>query len=109
MHERSEGDGMQHRGVYGAALASCFGVIDVPSYIQRTLKRDIIAASHVRLDEPRTELTQSVRCDDAYLLTVHLRDLVDHELWAEDRLATTAPLQAGISYLYELDRDPQAR
>lgn len=96
-------------GAYGRHLAKCFDLNEAPSHVARTLRRGITAVSHLELTSPKPDLTSSVKCDDAYLLVVHLRDLVNHELWFDDRLVSRAPQKAGAAHLYDLGGDPRAR
>src|SRR5215831_13314585 len=85
-------------GAYGGHLANCFDLVEAPTHSLRTLTRGIIAVTHLQLNAARPDLTKSIRCDDAFLLAVHLRDLVDHELWLDDRLVTRAPLRSGATH-----------
>lgn len=102
-------EGIQERGAFGSDLARCFGLDGVPTHVQRTLRRDLMAVSQVRVDHPGPELTGSIAAEDAYLITVHQKELLEHELWLDGRLATTAPLRSGATYIYEIERDPRAR
>ena len=96
-------------GAYGVHLANSFDLVEAPTHSLRTLKRGIIAVTHLQLKAARPDLTKSIRCDDAFLLMVHLRDTVDRELWLDGRLVTRAPVRSGSTQIFDLERDPRAR
>lgn len=95
-------------GVYGRHLAKSIGLPEVPAHVQRTLKQGILAVSLLKIEHSLPELA-SVRCESAFVIPVHLQDVVKHELWFDQRLVTRAPFKAGHTHIYNLELDPQAR
>ena len=45
--------------------------------------------------------------EDAYLVSLKLRDYPDCECWERGRCITKADVRAGATYLYDLKRDPR--
>jgi AraC family transcriptional regulator len=107
----SEGFAARHRRngrAYGAHLADCFHLPEPPSHVARTLRRGLLAVTELRLDVPMLERTAPFGYDDAFLVTVQLEDVADHEYWLDGQALTVDPLRAGATYVHDLRHDPRA-
>ena len=92
---------------YGADLASCFGMPEPPTHIHRTLRRGLLAVTELRFDEP-IEQSASLGYEDAFLVSVFLKDIVDHECWYNGRSVPVETWDAGKTYVFDLRQDPRA-
>ncbi len=93
---------------YGADLADCFGLPEPPTHVQQTLRHGLLAVSELRLDRPPPEPTAQLSYDDAFLVTLQLRNIVDHEYWLNGRALAVEPIGAGKTYIHDLRQDPRA-
>jgi hypothetical protein len=66
---------------YGAHLANCFGKPEPPTHVRRTLQRGVLAVSELQFNSPVLEPSASIGYDDAFLVSVFIRNLLDHEFW----------------------------
>lgn len=92
---------------YGADFADCFGMPEPPTHVHRTLRRGLLAVTELRFDEP-IEQSTSLGYDDAFLASVFLRDIVDHEFWYNGRPVQVDTWDAGKTYIFDLRQDPRA-
>lgn len=90
--------------VSGARLGACFGLAQVPSSI--CLARSAIAVTRIQCDWDNNGLTAPIPVDDAFLLTLQLRDCASHELWIDGRAQRTGPLHRGDISIYDLRTSP---
>jgi len=67
-----------------------------------------IAVTEIRCDNPLPEMCGPLRREDAFLVTLHLRDSPNREYWEDGRRASFCALRAGESCLHDLKRDPAA-
>ena len=58
---------------------------------------------------PCLGLSGSFALEDAYLVSLKLRDYPDCECWERGQCVTKADVRAGATYLYDLKRDPRYR
>jgi len=93
---------------YGAKLADCFGLPEPPSHVTRTLRHGLFAVSELQTNVPLSEPTAPLGYDDAFLLTVQLKDIVDHEYWLDGQSVRNGPIRAGMTYVHDLRKDPRA-
>lgn len=90
--------------VSGARLGACFGLDQVPSSIR--LAKSAIAVTRIQCDWGNNGLTAPIPVDDAFLLTLQLRDCASHELWIDGRAQRTGPLRRGDISIYDLRTSP---
>jgi AraC family transcriptional regulator len=73
----------------------------------RSLRGIELAATETRHDNPEPGLSGQFPGEDAYLVSLKLRDYPDCECWERGRCVTKADVRAGATYLYDLKRDPR--
>ncbi|MDA9497841.1 helix-turn-helix domain-containing protein [Bradyrhizobium sp. CCBAU 11357] len=78
-----------------------------PTLVTRSLRSAELAVTETRDDHPVTRLSESLAAEDAYLVSVKLRDFVDCECWERGRCVIKNDIRAGATYLYDLKRDPR--
>src|SRR3954469_1890897 len=99
--------GMTQAGVYGQRLGQGLRSKQAPVLITRSLHSAELAVTEVRNDDPTPDISGSLAAEDAYLLSLKLRDYPDCECWEEGRCVTKADVRAGATYLYDLKHDPR--
>ena len=92
---------------YGQRLGEHMRVGNAPAIVTRALRNADMAVTELRCDNPRPEMCGSLR-EDAFAVSLHLRDFPDREYWEDGRRASVCNLRAGESCLYDLKRDPSA-
>jgi AraC-like DNA-binding protein len=97
---------MSDRGAYGRRLAEKFRLPDAPAFITRTLRTAEIAVTEIVCNVENNGLTEPIPHDDAFLVTLQLRDCSAHELWLDGKCLATAALAAGQTTVYDLRRNP---
>lgn len=98
---------MTQAGVYGQRLGRGFRVKEAPVLITRSLRSAELAVTEVRNDNPTPDLSGSLPAEDAYLVSLKLRDYPACECWEEGRYVAKEDIRAGATYLYDLKRDPR--
>lgn len=98
---------MTQAGVYGQRLGRGLHVKEAPVLITRSLRSAELAVTEVRNDNPTTDLSGSLPAEDAYLVSLKLRDYPACECWEEGRYVARENIRAGATYLYDLKRDPR--
>jgi AraC family transcriptional regulator len=106
----STSDGLTHMtqaGVYGQTLGRPLHLNNAPSLITRTLCSAELAVTECRDDDPVPGLCDSLPSEDAYLVSLKLRDYPGCECWERGRFVTKKDVRVGATYLYDLKRDPR--
>jgi AraC family transcriptional regulator len=67
-----------------------------------------IAVTEIRCDNPLREKRGPIPREDAFLVSLHLRDSRNREYWEDGRRVSVCDLRAGESCLHDLKRDPTA-
>lgn len=98
---------MTQAGVYGQRLGRGLHVKEAPVLITRSLRSAELAVTEVRNDAPVQEFSGSLPAEDAYLVSLKLRDYPACECWEEGRYVAKEDIRAGATYLYDLKRDPR--
>jgi AraC-like DNA-binding protein len=98
---------MTPAGAFGQKLGQPLNVKDAPSLITRSLRSAELAVVETRDDNPVTGLCGALPSDDAYLVSLKLRDYGDCECWERGKCVVKADIRAGATYLYDLKRDPR--
>jgi AraC-like DNA-binding protein len=88
----------------GEQLGACFGLRQVPNCIR--IEKTDIAVTRIRCDWENNGLTAPIPVDDAFLVTVQLRDCARHDLWIDGRSRPTGPLHRGSISIYDLRTSP---
>jgi AraC-like DNA-binding protein len=66
-----------------------------------------LAVTETRDDNPSAGLSGSMAPEDAFWVSLKLRDYPDCELWERGKRVMKADVRAGATYLYDLKRDPR--
>ena len=99
---------MTRAGAYGQTHGRFLRLTDAPpSVMTRSLRGFELAATETRDDDPVTGLSGRFASEDAYLVSLKLRDYPGCECWERGRCLTKKDVRAGATYLYDLKRDPQ--
>jgi AraC-like DNA-binding protein len=99
---------MEETGAYGERLRQTFKVARAPSLVARTLKNARIAVTEIRCDKTYTGLSEPIPVEDAFLMTVQLRDVRAHDMFLDGKQIKTAFLAAGTASFYDLRSSPMA-
>lgn len=97
---------MTTHGAYGQNLADCFRIERAPSFVSRTLRHCEIAVTQITCDVENNGLSAPIPREDAFLVTLQLRDCRAHDLWLDGRAMKTKPLTAGTTSVYDLRCSP---
>jgi AraC-like DNA-binding protein len=93
---------------YGQRLGEALRVENGPAIVTRALRTADIAVTEIRRDNPLPEMCGPIQREDAFLVTLHLRDSRNREYWEDGRRVSVCDLRAGESCLHDLKRDPTA-
>jgi AraC-like DNA-binding protein len=91
-------------GVYGRRLGDCFGLTCAPDFIR--VEKTAIAITQIRCDWENNGFTAPIPADEAFLVTMQLRDCAHHDLWIEGKARRTGPLRRGDVSIYDLRTSP---
>jgi AraC family transcriptional regulator len=94
---------------YGPRLAERLHIQLAPVIPTRVLRTADMAVTETRCDAPTQELSGSIQREDAFLVTLTLRDFPKREYWEEGRLISVSDVRAGRTCIHDLKRDPVAR
>ncbi|THD79303.1 MAG: AraC family transcriptional regulator [Phenylobacterium sp.] len=97
------------RGAYGRRLGERFGVDDAPCIVTRTLQPAEIALTEVRVDRPLGGLSAPIPYEDAFSISLVLRDLPDSSYWQDGREVGRHTIHAGEFRLHDFRRSPMVR
>ncbi len=98
---------MLQAGVYGQRLGRPLYLREAPTLITRSLRSAELAVTETRNDDPVGDLSGPFPAEDAYLVSLKLRDYPDCECWERGRCVIKTDVRAGATYLYDLKRDPR--
>ena len=73
---------------YGHRLGERFRVENAPAMVTRAFCKGEIAVTELRCDRPPSEMSDSIRQEDAFLLTLHFRNIPNRGVADERRCAT---------------------
>ena len=99
---------MKERGAYGQRLGDVFQLGRTPAFVTRTLRKTELAVTHIRCDLANNGLSAPIPREDAFLVTLQLRDCPRHDLWVDDQAMRTGHLKAGAVSIYDLRLNPIA-
>ena len=98
---------MNQASAYGRNLGRRLRSDPAPVLTTRSLHSTELAVTECRNDAPECGLSGSLPGEDAYLVSLKLRDYSQCECWEEGRPVITADVRSGATYLYDLRRDPR--
>jgi len=99
---------MIRTGAYGERVGAFLRLGEVPpTLMTRSLRNAEIAVTETRNDNPMVGLSGSFAAEDAYLVSLKLRDYPECEIWEQGHHLTKADVHAGTTYLYDLKADPR--
>jgi AraC-like DNA-binding protein len=87
-------------------LGERFGVDDAPYFVTRALQRAEFAVTEVRIDRPFCGLSDPIPYEDAFSISLVLRDLPDSSYWEEGREVGQRTILAGESLIHDFRRRP---
>jgi AraC family transcriptional regulator len=95
---------------YGQGLAERLHIQQAPVIPTRVLRTADMAVTETRCDAPTQELMSgSIQREDAFLVTLTLRDFPKREYWEEGRPISLSDVRTGQTCIHDLKRDPVAR
>jgi AraC family transcriptional regulator len=93
---------------YGRRLADRLRVDHAPAVVTRVLRTADMAVTETRCDAPAPGLSGSLQREDAFLVTLTLRDYPERVYWEDGRLVSVCDVRAGQTCIHDLKRDPVA-
>ena len=99
---------MTDRGAYGQQLADVFQLERAPAFVTRSLQKSKIAVTEIKCDIANHGLTAPIPREDAFLITLQLRDCPKHDLFIDDRQVPSGHLRPGTVCIYDLRSSPVA-
>jgi len=99
---------MATTGAYGQRLAETLRIERAPTVVTRVLRRADMAVTETRWDDLAPGLSRSIQREDAFLVTLSLRDYPNRVYWEDGRLASICDIRAGQTCIHDLKRDPVA-
>jgi AraC family transcriptional regulator len=93
---------------YGQRLGDRLRVENAPAIVTRALRNADMAVTEVRCDNPLPKMSGSIQQEDAFLVGLNLRELLNRKYWEDGRRASVCDLRAGETCLYDLKRNPKA-
>jgi AraC family transcriptional regulator len=70
---------------YGRRFGERLRVKNAPAMVTRALRNADIAVTEIRCDNPPLEMTGAFQREDAFVITLHLRDRPNREYWEDGR------------------------
>jgi AraC family transcriptional regulator len=92
---------------YGRSLGEKFGVDNVPCIVTRSRQGAELAVMEISIDKPLDRLSDPIARQDAYALSLALRDLPNTSYWEDGRQVAMNTFRAGDCLIHELWRSPQ--
>jgi AraC family transcriptional regulator len=87
---------------YGAAVTRRFGISEPPPTIVREIRNSIFAVTRIDCKLPRCDVTAPTPTENAYSLTVRLRDVTQSRAWIGGRLQPDEERPKNSSAFYDL-------
>ena len=99
---------MAQSGFHGQAFKDLLHLQDTPSsLITRSARGAEVTATETRDDNPVPGLCGAIVPEDAYLVSLKLRDYPDCEYWERGKCVAKPNIRAGTTYLYDMKCDPR--
>jgi AraC-like DNA-binding protein len=99
---------MAATGAYGQRLAETLRIEHARAIVTRVLRTADMAVTETRWDDPVPGLSGSQHREDAFLITLSLRDYPNRVYWEDGRLVSVCDVRAGQTCIHDLKRDPVA-
>jgi AraC family transcriptional regulator len=93
---------------YGQRLAERLRIEHAPAVVTRVLRTADMAVTETRWDNPVPGLSGPHQREDAFLVTLALRDYPNRVYWEDGRLMSVCDVRAGQTCIHDLKRDPVA-
>lgn len=95
-------------GGFGQKLGKFLHLKDAPpSLMTRSLQSVELTITETRDESPAPGLSGTLTPEDAFMVSLKLRDYPGCELWERGKFVMKADVRAGATYLYDLKRDPR--
>ena len=99
---------MVQSGFHGQKFKELLHLQNAPSsLITRSVRGVEVAATETRDDNPVPGLCGAIIPEDAYIVSLKLRDYPDCEYWERGKCVTKPNIRAGTTYLYDMKHDPR--
>ena len=95
-------------GAYRQRLGERLRVESAPAIATRLLRNADMAVTETRCDDPVRGLSGSLQREDAFLVSLTLRDYPNRVYWEDGRLISVCDVRAGQTCIHDLKRDPVA-
>jgi AraC family transcriptional regulator len=76
---------MPEMGAHGQRLAECLHIDSSRFILSRSLGKSEVGLTETRSEHPKHDLSDPVPREDAFLVTIQLRDFPDHKYWIDGR------------------------
>ena len=93
---------------YGQGLAHRLHIERAPVILSRILRTADMAVTETRCDDPVPGLSGSLQREDAFLVSLTLRDYPNRIYWEDGRLMSESDVRSGQTCIHDLKRDPVA-
>ena len=97
---------MSESGAYGQRLSDCLHSESSRAVLSHTLRKGVVGYTETRSDHPTYALSDPIPREDAFLITLQLRDFPDHKYWEDGRQTPVFSLRAGCTAVHDLKRSP---
>jgi AraC-like DNA-binding protein len=94
------------QGAFGKALAERFRVHRAVSFLHQTLNAGPLAVTEIRDNAPEPGISGDIPSQDAFLLTLHLEQYVDHTAWETGRQYPVRTIRQGDLLVRDLRHGP---
>ena len=102
------GQASPDRKPYGDDFASVYRMSTSRWHRERTMGRGTLAVTELKFDQPAPELSAPLPYDDAFLVSVLLLPVFNHELWKNGRpVSVNEVREAGHTHFFDLRQKPQ--
>ena len=95
-------------GAVGRRLGKIFHLEQAPSLVTTSFRAGNLALTEIKASSPATEVTAPVPVEDAYLLSILMKDMINFQTWEDGRALTRRNFTAGEAMLRDLKRSPAA-
>jgi AraC family transcriptional regulator len=93
---------------YGQRLGEALRVENASAIVTRALRTADMAVTEIRCDDPLPQMSGPIQQEDAFLVSLYLRDSPNCEYWEGGRRASVCNQRIGESTFHDLKRDPAA-
>lgn len=95
-------------GAVGRRLGQLFHIESAPAFVATGLRAGNLAVTDIQSDDPVIGLTDMVPIEDAYLLSLHEREMQDLQIWENGRPLPRQTLRVGQFLIRDLNRGQAA-